>query len=234
MAGRKKGGRGEGRRYRSIAKHGGTARDEPIGVRLKYKMGFEDSDGVTRRFNYCRPGATYNFCHRPIAAFHLSSPRARSSATPSPPARFFRPACDRSPIFSREHRFFSALLPEPQNGAKMRYRFAEPGLAADRSADLVRASIPFSSPLYPLLFYPFRCVDKHRPVSAFFSISILCSRDERRVLATIPRESPLDGDACDHVYLIDGRAKDGWFDKRARTPSEKFLCHFVDAIKSDL
>jgi len=136
-------------------------------------------------------------------------PHPRPSPPPLPlPARFFRPAGDRSPIFSREHRFFSALLPEPQNGAKMRYRFAEPGLAADRSADLVRASIPLL-PLSTLSFYPFRCVDKHRSASAFFSISILCSRDERRVLATIPRESPLDGDACDHVYLIDGRAKDG-------------------------
>ena len=88
--------------------------------------------------------------------------RSRLSTYPHPrpspplplPARFFRPASDRSPIFSREHRFFSALLPEPQNGAKMRYRFAEPGLAADRSADLVRASIPLlplATPLYPFI-----------------------------------------------------------------------------------
>lgn len=160
---------------------------------------------------------------------------ARPSAPP--PARFFRPACDRSPIFSREHRFFSALLPEPQNGAKMRYRFAEPGLAADRSADLVRASIlspPSPNPTTPFSFHPFRCADKHRPASAFFSISILCSRDERRVLATIPRESPLDGDACDHVYLIVGRAKDGRSVNALARRAKHFYCHFIDAVKSDL
>lgn len=118
---------GEDHRYRSIAKHGGTARDEPIGVRLKYKMGFEDSDGVTRRFNYCRPGATYNFCHRPIAAFHLSSPRARSSATPpSPPldfsalpatvARFFPASTDFFPPFCQSRKTAQkcdTVLPSP-------------------------------------------------------------------------------------------------------------------------
>lgn len=141
-------------------------------MRLKYKMGFEDSDGVTRRFNYCRPGATYNFCHRPIAAFRpLGRPnpglsRSASSSPPPPPPpsppppatspppgppRDFSALPERRPIFSRERRFFSALLPEPQNGAKMRYRFAEPGLAADRSADLVRASTPPLPPLFPLV-----------------------------------------------------------------------------------
>lgn len=161
--------------HRSIAKHRrgegggrrrkGAARDEPIGVRLKYKMGFEDSDGVTRRFNYCRPGATYNFCHRPIAAFHLlPSPRSRPSR-----CSIF-PPCLRSSLdfFSRERRFFSALLPEPQNGAKMRYRFAEPGLAADRSADLVRARVPCPLSAHPS-FHPLRSVDeRRRPASAFF------------------------------------------------------------------
>lgn len=66
------------------------------------------------------------------------------------------------PIFSRERRFFSALLPEPQNGAKMRYRFAEPGLAADRSADLVRASTP-TLPSVPSPFVP--SLSLHRQAS---------------------------------------------------------------------
>lgn len=212
-----------GQEYRETARER-AARDEPIGVRLKYKMGFEDSDGVTRRFNYCRPGATYNFCHRPIAAFHLPpSPPALpfvrtyvrgSSVRPfvspfvgpsvHPPALLdFSALPDRRPIFSRERRFFSALLPEPQNGAKMRYRFAEPGLAADLSADLVPSPpSPFftepspplpparSSPVRTIPLVPWTSIPKRERV---FSISILCSRDERRALAAIARESPLDG-----------------------------------------
>lgn len=142
-----------------------------------------------------------------LSTYHHLRPSVRTSVGPSvrpsivhqprpPPARFFRPASDRRPIFSRERRFFSALLPEPQNGAKMRYRFAEPGLATDRSADLVRASIPYplasSSTLpYPLLLLPSVLSPVRIPslwfpgqaspsAKRFFSISILCSRDERR------------------------------------------------------
>lgn len=70
---------------------------------------------------------------------------------------------------------------------------------------------PPTLPSAPSPFVP--SLSLHRQASTgervFFSISILCSRDERRVLAAIARESPLDGDACDHVYLIDERAKDG-------------------------
>jgi len=183
-------------------------------------MGFEDSDGVTRRFNYCRPGATYNFCHSPIAAFHqtpgdrpvplldFSALAARASPDPffflfflpaslPPPRPRPRPR-PRLPFLRAGRRFFSALLPEPQNGAKMRYRFAEPGLAADRSADLVRARIP------PLHLRPSRsrafvlstsvattaaaaaaAAAAARRERALLSappppaLSILCSRDER-------------------------------------------------------
>lgn len=90
------------------------------------------------------------------------------SAAPVPPSlscSIFPPCLRPSPdFFSRERRFFSALLPEPQNGAKMRYRFAEPGLAADRSADFVRRFHTPRSPAPPL----FRSIDKHHPASALF------------------------------------------------------------------
>lgn len=99
------------------------ATSEPIGVRLKYKMGFEDSDGVTRRFNYCRPGATYNFCHRPIAAFHLSSPRVPPprppldfSALPATVARFFPASTDFFPPFCQSRKTAQkcdTVLPSP-------------------------------------------------------------------------------------------------------------------------
>lgn len=47
-------------------------------------MGFEDSDGVTHRFNYCRPATTRNFCCTSDRGF--SSISALPARTPLDPA----------------------------------------------------------------------------------------------------------------------------------------------------
>lgn len=115
-------------------------------MRLKYKMGFEDSDGVTHRFNYCRPATTRNFCCTSDRGFSSISALPRSTRRRE---RLLAPTISRiffSFFFFRQRaQIFPPFLPEPQNDAKIRYRFAEAGLAADRATDLPRSKPSSSS-----------------------------------------------------------------------------------------
>lgn len=114
-------------------------------MRLKYKMGFEDSDGVTHRFNYCRPATTRNFCCTSDRGFSSISAPARpggeSVSSLLLSLEFFFPFF----FFRQRAQIFPPFLPEPQNDAKIRYRFAEAGLAADRATDLPRSKPSSSS-----------------------------------------------------------------------------------------
>lgn len=132
-------------------------------------MGFEDSDGVTHRFNYCRPATTRNFCCTSDRGFSfICTPLHPNYSQPSLSIASLRLSLDflRAPIFP-------PFLPEPQNGAKIRYRFAEPGLAADRATDLPGTGygfdekiFDFSFPFFTAFFHldlhvaPISCVDE--------------------------------------------------------------------------
>lgn len=131
-------------------------------------MGFEDSDGVTHRFNYCRPATTRNFCCTSDRGF--SSISALPARTPLDPAERASPRSYYLSnffflfFFRQRAQIFPPFLPEPQNDAKIRYRFAEAGLAADRATDLPRSkpSSSSSSPpasikkylIFRLFFFP--------------------------------------------------------------------------------
>lgn len=98
----------------------------PIQVRLKYKMGFEDFGRCYAPFQLLSPGNYTQFFGRTSdrGAFPFSSP----SRSPLHPLLLPASLLARFSIFFFSF-FLSApifppFLPEPQNGAKIRYRFA--------------------------------------------------------------------------------------------------------------
>lgn len=108
------------------------------------------------------------FVARPIAAFRPSPPCLRGPRSTRRRERLLAPTISRiffSFFFFRQRaQIFPPFLPEPQNDAKIRYRFAEAGLAADRATDLPRSkpSSSSSSPpasmkkylIFRLFFFP--------------------------------------------------------------------------------
>lgn len=89
------------------------------------------------------------FVARPIAAFRPSPPCLRGPRSTRRRERLLAPTISRiffSFFFFRQRaQIFPPFLPEPQNDAKIRYRFAEAGLAADRATDLPRSKPSSSS-----------------------------------------------------------------------------------------
>lgn len=144
-------------------------------MRLKYKMGFEDSDGVTHRFNYCRPATTRNFCCTSDRGF--SSISALPARTPLDPAErasprsyylsnffflfFFSAAsADFSAFFTRATKRRKNPIPfcGGRISGRSRYRFAaqQTLLLLLLSTSLDEKIFDFSSLFFPSLFPPIR------------------------------------------------------------------------------
>lgn len=106
----------------------------------------------------------------------------RPPLSPPPPLAAPRVSLDfsRAPIFP-------PFSPEPQNGAKIQYRFAEAGLAADRATDGACPVASASMKKYLLCPHPF-CF-----VVSFRLVSVCRKRDARsRGRGSSPAKSPGD------------------------------------------
>lgn len=137
-------------------------------------MGFEDSDGVTHRFNYCRPATTRNFCCTSDRGF--SSISALPARTPLDPAErasprsyylsnffflfFFSAAsADFSAFFTRATKRRKNPIPfcGGRISGRSRYRFAaQQTLLFLLSTSLDEKIFDFSSLFFPSLFPPIR------------------------------------------------------------------------------
>lgn len=84
------------------------------------------------------------FVARPIAAFRPSPPPLDPAERASPRSYYLSNFFFLF-FFRQRAQIFPPFLPEPQNDAKIRYRFAEAGLAADRATDLPRSKPSSSS-----------------------------------------------------------------------------------------
>lgn len=137
-------------------------------MRLKYKMGFEDSDGVTHRFNYCRPATTRNFCCTSDRGFSSISAPARpggeSVSSLLLSLEFFFPfffsaaSADFSAFFTRATKRRKNPIPfcGGRISGRSRYRFAAQQTLLLLSTSLDEKIFDFSSLFFPSLFPPIR------------------------------------------------------------------------------